>query len=75
MRAIVDDLEKKPDAQLTPDEKKLRDLYDAFEDTAAIEANGLKPVQKDLDYLAGLKTQGRCGARHGLGPAGHRKHL
>src|SRR6185503_20834648 len=38
------------------EEKKLRDLYDAFEDTAAIEANGLKPVQKDLDYLAGLKT-------------------
>jgi putative endopeptidase len=57
MRAIVDDLEKKSYAQLSPDEKKLRDLYDAFEDTAAIEANGLKPVQKDLDYLAGLQTK------------------
>jgi putative endopeptidase len=56
MRAIVDDLEKKPEASLSPDEKKLRDLYDAFEDTAAIEAGGLKPVQKDLDYLNGLKT-------------------
>ena len=36
MRAIIDDLEKKPQSALTPDEKKLRDLYDAFEDTAAI---------------------------------------
>jgi putative endopeptidase len=57
MRAIVDDLEKKSYAQLSPDEKKLRDLYDAFEDIAAIEANGLKPVQKDLNYLAGLQTK------------------
>ena len=56
MRAIMDDLEKKPLASLSPEEKKLRDLYDAFEDTKAIEANGLKPVQKDLDYLGGLKT-------------------
>ena len=57
MRAIIDDLEKKSYAQLSPDEKKLRDLYDAFEDTTAIEANGLKPVQKDLNYLAGLQTK------------------
>jgi putative endopeptidase len=56
MRAIMDDLEKKPEASLSPDERKLRDLYDAFEDTAAIEAAGLKPVQKDLDYLKGLRT-------------------
>jgi putative endopeptidase len=56
MRAIMDDLEKKPEASLSPDERKLRDLYDAFEDTAAIEAAGLTPVQKDLDYLKGLKT-------------------
>src|SRR5215469_13298875 len=56
MRAIVDELEKKPYADLNVEEKKLRDLYDAFEDTAAIEANGLKPIQKDLDYLANLKT-------------------
>jgi putative endopeptidase len=56
MRAIMDDLEKKPEGSLSPDERKLRDLYDAFEDTAAIEAAGLKPVQKDLDYLNGLKT-------------------
>ena len=56
MRTIVNELEKKPYDQLSDEEKKLRDLYDAFEDTAAIEANGLKPVQKDLDYIAGLQT-------------------
>ena len=57
MRAIVDDLEKQPYAQLNDEEKKLRDLYDAFEDTTAIEANGLKPVQKDLDAIAHLQTR------------------
>jgi len=56
LKTIVADLEKKPEAGLSPEEKKLRDLYDAFMDTAAIEAKGLAPVQKDLDYLAGLKT-------------------
>ncbi len=56
LKTIVSDLEKKPESQLTVEERKLRDLYDAFEDTSAIEAAGLKPVQKDLDYLEGLKT-------------------
>jgi putative endopeptidase len=57
MRAIVDGLEKTPYDQLNTEGRKLRDLYDAFEDTKAIEANGLKPVQGDLDYIAALKTK------------------
>jgi putative endopeptidase len=56
LKTIVSDLEKTPESQLTVEEKKLRDLYDTFEDTTAIEAAGLKPVQADLDYLEGLKT-------------------
>ena len=56
LKAIVADLEAKPESALSPDEKKLRDLYDAFTDTADIEAAGLKPAQKDLDFLNGLKT-------------------
>jgi putative endopeptidase len=56
LQAIVDDLHKKPENQLTVEERKLRDAYDAFVDTAAIEAKGLEPVRKDLDYLAGLQT-------------------
>jgi putative endopeptidase len=56
LKTIVADLEKTPEAQLSPEEKKLRDFYDTFTDTAAIEAAGLKPVQKDLDTIAHLKT-------------------
>ncbi|HKU64330.1 MAG TPA: M13 family metallopeptidase [Rhizomicrobium sp.] len=56
LKTIVADLAKKPENQLAPEERKLRDLYDSFVDTDAIEARGLAPVQKDLDYLAGLKT-------------------
>jgi putative endopeptidase len=56
LKTIVEDLEKTPESKLAPEERKLRDLYDAFEDTAAIESKGLQPVQKDLDYLANLKT-------------------
>jgi putative endopeptidase len=56
MKEILADLDAKPYASLNDQEKKLRDLYDAFEDTAQIESRGLDPVKKDLDYLAGLKT-------------------
>jgi putative endopeptidase len=56
LKAIVADMEKTQGGRLSGEQRKLRDLYDAFIDTAAIEARGLSPVQKDLDYLAGLKT-------------------
>ncbi len=56
LKAIVNDLAAKPEASLAPEEKKLRDLFDTFTDTAAIDAAGLKPAQKDLDYLNGLQT-------------------
>jgi putative endopeptidase len=56
MALIVQELADKKDDQLTAEERKLRDLYNAFEDTKAIEAAGLKPVQKDLDYLNGLSS-------------------
>ena len=55
LKTIVADMEKNQ-GRLTGEQRKLRDLYDAFVDTAGIEARGLAPVQKDLDYLAGLKT-------------------
>ena len=56
LKTIVADLEKTPDQRLTPEERKLRDLYDAFVNTDAIEARGLAPVKADLDYLENLKT-------------------
>ncbi len=57
MKSIVASLEKKPYKDLTAEEKKLRDLYDAYTDEAQIEKNGLKPAEKDLKYIAGLKTK------------------
>ncbi|MGH6872898.1 MAG: M13 family metallopeptidase [Rhizomicrobium sp.] len=56
MGDIVAGLHAKPYAQLTDEEKKLVDLYDAFTDTAQIEKRGLAPVKKDLALIAGLKT-------------------
>ena len=41
---------------LTGETRKLRDLYDAFTDSARIEANGLKPLEKDLAEIAALRT-------------------
>ncbi|HVZ67918.1 MAG TPA: M13 family metallopeptidase [Rhizomicrobium sp.] len=56
MKEIVNELEARPYNQLTAEEKKLRDLYDAFMDQKQIESRGLEPARKDLRYLAGLKT-------------------
>lgn len=56
VKTILKELEAKPYDKLTPDEKKLRDLYEAFLDTEQIEAKGLKPIQADLKRLEGLKT-------------------
>ncbi len=56
MGEIVAGLEARPYAQLSDEEKKLRDLYDAFTDTAQIEKRGLAPAKKDLRTIAALKT-------------------
>jgi len=54
LKDIVGGLHDK--AQMAGDEKKLKDFYDAFEDTGQIEANGMKPAEADLAAIAGLKT-------------------
>ena len=56
MLAIASDLDAKPYASLNPEEKKLRDLYDAFIDTKSRDAQGLRPAKRDLAYLASLKS-------------------
>ena len=56
MKAIVAGLESRDYASLAPEERKLRDFYDAYTDTKAIEAAGLKPAEKDLHQIAALKT-------------------
>ncbi|MGH9408460.1 MAG: M13 family metallopeptidase [Vicinamibacterales bacterium] len=56
MSAIVKELEAKPAAQVTGEQRQIRDLYDAYTDTAAIEKSGLTPAKKDLAAFAALKT-------------------
>ena len=56
MKELVDELEARDPATLNPEEKQLRDLYDAFTDTKQIEARGLDPIKPDLKRIAALKT-------------------
>ncbi len=56
MREIVDALEARPYDQLSPKERKLRDLYDAYIDQKQIDDRGLEPVKADLDTITHLKT-------------------
>ncbi|HUB84421.1 MAG TPA: M13 family metallopeptidase N-terminal domain-containing protein, partial [Rhizomicrobium sp.] len=53
---IIATLDAKPYDQLTDEEKKLRDLYDAFTDQKQIDAAGLTPAKPDLDYIESLQT-------------------
>jgi putative endopeptidase len=56
MKAIVAEIEAKKDGELDAEGHQLRDLYDAYTDTKAIDAAGLKPAEKDLDGFAKIKT-------------------
>jgi putative endopeptidase len=56
MIAIVDGLEAKPRSALDAEGKQLRDLFDAFADTAQIEKRGVDPARKDLAHIAAATT-------------------
>jgi len=56
LKGLVNELAHTPDAKLTPEGKKLRDLYNAYMDTRQIEANGLKPAQADLAKIDAYKS-------------------
>jgi putative endopeptidase len=56
MQEIAASLDAKPYDQLTDEEKKLRDLYDAFMDEKQIETNGMAPAKHDLDAIAHLNS-------------------
>ncbi|HEX3673884.1 MAG TPA: M13 family metallopeptidase [Rhizomicrobium sp.] len=66
MQEIAKGLDDKPYDQLTGEEKKLRDLYDAYTDQKQIDANGLAPAQADLDFIAHLKTPDDVAAAMGM---------
>src|SRR5512144_565086 len=54
LKNIVSQLHEAPEPDA--EERKLRDLYDAFMDTTQIEARGLEPARGDLERIAALNT-------------------
>jgi putative endopeptidase len=65
MKDIVGKLATKPYNRLSAEEKQLRSFYDAFVDVDQIEKRGLAPVQKDLNWIASLKTPADIAAAMG----------
>ena len=57
LKTLVAQLAARPVAALIPEERQIREFFDAYTDTKAIEARGLAPAARDLKYLAGLKTR------------------
>jgi len=55
LKAIADDLLKKPDASLSAEERKLRDLYADYMDVRTINAAGMNPAASDLARIAAAK--------------------
>ena len=56
LRAIVTSLAAAPDAGLSAEERKLRDLYNAFEDVRTINAAGISPLKETLARIAALRS-------------------
>jgi predicted metalloendopeptidase len=54
LKTIVEELHTRTDP--TPEERKLRDLYDAYTDSLRIEAGGLKPLERDLAEIASARS-------------------
>jgi len=57
LKTIMAYLAKSPNESLAPEARKLRDLFAAYTDTAAIEASAMAPAQADLKMIAGLTTK------------------
>ncbi len=55
VRGILSELEARS-ANLSPEEKQVRDLYTSYVDTERLERLGLEPARRDLAAIAGLRT-------------------
>jgi putative endopeptidase len=56
MKEIVAGLEQRSYAELNPEQRKIRDLYDAFMDKKQIDARGIAPAKPDLDYFSRVRN-------------------
>jgi predicted metalloendopeptidase len=54
---ILEDAAKKPKARKGSNEQKIGDYYGACMDEAKVEADGLKPIQPELNRIAKIKDQ------------------
>ena len=66
---ILHDLDGRQ-SSLNVDERKVRDLFHSFVDTAHVEELGLAPAQHDLDVLRALRTHEDVAAAMGSVPMG-----
>ncbi len=57
LKTIMTELGQKPDGSLSPEERKLRDLFAAYTDQAGIETRGMAPAQADLAAIAAMTTK------------------
>ncbi len=55
VQGIINELSEKT-GDITADEQKIRDFYNAFMDVEAIEAAGLSPIQADLESIRSAQT-------------------
>lgn len=56
VKTLMDELVAKDPAMLSHDERRIVEMYDAYLDTAAIDAAGLTPARPYLDALIGATT-------------------
>jgi putative endopeptidase len=67
VRGIVADLEARKE-NLSPEEKKVADLYRSYVDAQHVEELGLRPAEKDLNAIAAVKTHDEVARMMGFVP-------
>jgi putative endopeptidase len=57
LKTLVAELAARAPTALNAEERQIREFFAAYTDTNAIEARGMAPAERDLKYLASLKTR------------------
>lgn len=57
LKDLIDEISKKKDAPMGSIDQKIRDLFNSGMDTAQINAAGIKPIEKELKAIAGIKSK------------------
>lgn len=65
VRAILNDVASRPEASLSPEERKVAEFYKAYMDEKAVEARGAAPLQPDLDAVRAITNKAQLAAYMG----------